>query len=155
MLFIVSCNDEVKEETQEDALGAAGEIVQPHKDTMCFYRTEGTQNQDTAIVQLIFRDGDLVIGEMMHMPSEKDWRVGTLKGIKDGNDITAIWNYMQEGLHDSLQVVFRLANNKLEQKAWSFDEQTGREITPDDAQFVYEYTEADCDALPKHGFLYQ
>jgi len=120
-------------------------------DTSCFILTEGRKNQDTQAVKLAINGND-VTGKLFYMPSEKDWRFGNLRGTKDGDMLTLMWVYVQEGMKDSTQVVFKIDANTLLQKPFSYDNKTGKEFISDTSQFTMKYQQVDCSNFPKHDF---
>ena len=128
-------------------LEAATAVSENEADTMCFLRTDGLENEDTERVQLIVIAGK-VTGTMQYLPLEKDHRVGTVNGTKNGNDIKLVWSYTQEGMDDSMQVVFKLDGDKLQQKRWAYDAKTGREYVPDTARYSNEWKKVDCSLMP-------
>src|SRR3954466_15622047 len=67
----------------------------------CFVLTEGSGAQDTTTVHLMI-DGDKVSGKMNWLPKEKDRRKGILTGTIAGDEIRAVWSFMQEGGKDSI-----------------------------------------------------
>ncbi len=110
----------------------------------CFYRTEGAKNQDTTKVHLVI-DKDAIYGEMDWIPAEKDQRKGTLKGSINGEQISAVWTYMQEGMTDSLKVHFKLPpTGVLTQKPMKVNADTQREETDESADYTIKYSATDC-----------
>lgn len=109
----------------------------------CFVRTEGTANQDTTTVQLTVT-GTQVTGQMAWLPKEKDKRTGALTGTLDGDNITAVWSFMQEGMKDSIKVAFKLSPQKLQQKPLKVNTANGRQETDESAGYTVEYTAGNC-----------
>lgn len=148
LLALVSCgNGEQKKGTSkitEDSIASTTVPASPEKTGhYCYLRTEGTNNQDTTIVQFTV-DGDRVEGVMNWMPAEKDSRKGVLTGTISGEEIKATWNYMQEGLRDSIVVAFKLASQQLTQKPFTVNSATGRQDTDEAANYSIIYTIHDC-----------
>jgi len=114
--------------------------------TLCFEHYDGTKNQDTTALHLEIFDND-VKGELKWIPSEKDRRIGTIKGTKNGDIIKGIWTYTQEGQQDSLPVEFKLLKEKILQKAYAVDPKTGRETLADTSGFTIEFKEVPCVGL--------
>lgn len=112
----------------------------------CFLRTEGTDNQDTTTVQFSFNE-DNVAGEMNWIPKEKDSRKGVLTGTILGDEIKAVWSYMQEGMKDSMTVAFKLSPQQLAQKPLKVDTVTGRQETDERADYTVIYMPHNCDQL--------
>lgn len=129
-------------------LEAATTVSENTPDTMCFLRTDGLKNQDTERVQLIIVAGK-VTGTMQYLPSEKDRRVGQVNGTKDGDDIKLVWSYMQEGMDNTSDVIFKLDGDKLKQKRWAYDAKTGKEYVPDTATYGNEWKQMDCAIMQR------
>lgn len=145
---LASCggNSDQKSKTSEmDArdttLALAEDAPQPDG-LYCFIRTEGTRNQDTTTVYFVV-EGNQVEGEMNWVPYEKDSRRGKLKGTISGNEITAVWTYMQEGMQDSIPVLFRLSPQQLAQKPLKANAATGRQETDKTVDYSLLYTPMD------------
>jgi hypothetical protein len=111
----------------------------------CFLRTEGTSNQDTTAVHLIVNAGK-VTGEMQWLPKEKDARKGTLEGTMKGNDIEAVWTFMQEGTKDTMAVAFQLSSQQLGQKPFKVAKD-GRQVTDGAAGYTIIYKLDNCSAF--------
>jgi hypothetical protein len=110
----------------------------------CFMRTEGTNAQDTTAIHLIINGGK-VSGDMKWIPKEKDSRKGTLTGTIEGNDIKAVWSFMQEGMTDTLAVAFKLSAQQLAQKPSVYNKQNGREQLDKNADYTLIYKLDNCD----------
>ncbi len=111
----------------------------------CFLRTEGTSNQDTTAVHLIINASKLS-GEMQWLPKEKDARKGTLSGTISGNDIKAVWTFMQEGAKDTMAVAFQLSQQQLGQKPFKVTND-GRQETNGTAGYTIMYKLDNCSAF--------
>lgn len=111
----------------------------------CFLRTEGTSNQDTTAVHLII-NANKVTGEMKWLPKEKDARKGTLAGTMAGNDIKAVWTFMQEGAKDTMAVAFQLSPQQLAQKPFKVTKD-GRQETDGAAGYTIMYKLDNCSAF--------
>jgi hypothetical protein len=109
----------------------------------CFLRTEGTQQQDSSYVQLAIRK-ETVTGVFNVIPFEKDARRGTLLGKMEGDTLDLVWSFTQEGMPDTLRVVFALQGGRLTQKPLSVDTATGRQVTRDTSRFSVLYEPVDC-----------
>ncbi|HCN83067.1 MAG TPA: hypothetical protein DIT07_05515 [Sphingobacteriaceae bacterium] len=121
---------------------------EPLIETLCFLRTEGLKQQDTAYVQLVI-NGDKITGVFANIPYEKDSRIGTILGTKQDHLIKGIWVYMQEGMQDTLDVEFKLDKDILMQKNYSMDMKTGRQFLSDTSEFTMKYKNIDCAKLPE------
>ena len=143
--FLCSCgsNDTADTSVTGKALEVAAEVSTNVADTLCFLRTEGVKDQDTAAIRLIIQN-DEVTGTMNHIPFEKDARIGTIKGKKNGDIINGVWTYIQEGMEDSIAFSFRLKGDRLEQKATTFDPASGREVLPDTSGYRFDFSSVDC-----------
>ncbi|PAW93809.1 hypothetical protein CKK33_10000 [Mucilaginibacter sp. MD40] len=109
----------------------------------CFMRTDGTNNQDTTAIHLL-QKGNKITGEMKWMPKEKDSRKGTLTGTISGDEITAVWNFMQEGTKDSIQLAFKLTAQQLAQKPLKVNTADGRQTTDTNAGYTLIYQLDNC-----------
>jgi hypothetical protein len=148
IFFAASCKDQPAEQTEKPAdadkgLKIAGTLTENKTETLCFLHTEGTKNQDTTTVKLVMIAGK-VAGDMNYMPAEKDRRTGTVTGEKHGDELNLKFQYMQEGMEQSIPVVFKLSGGNLWQKAWAYDSKTGVEFVPDTASYTREYQPVDC-----------
>jgi len=132
-----------------DTSAKVGEDAEPLAETICFQRLTGSANQDTSFVRMVISDGE-VTGNFMHLPYEKDSRKGTITGTKQGDIIKGIWLYMQEGMHDTLSVEFKLNGNTLLQKNYSVNLETGRQFLSDTSRFEMGYRKIDCSRFPSH-----
>lgn len=109
----------------------------------CFYHTDGTQAQDTTMVNMLI-NGDKVTGKMSWIPKEKDARKGDITGTLKGNAIKAVWTFMQEGAKDTVSVEFQLRGNALAQKPYQYDAKTGRQQTNTNANYSVIYSMKNC-----------
>ena len=152
VLFATSCANEQKNQNGNETImdkgrEIAGEASTNVPDTLCFIKTAGITNLDTALIRLVIYN-DKVTGKMMNLPHETDSRVGKLTGEKEGDIINCKWTYMQEGMIDSILVSYKLEGNKLMQKASSFDPKTGRETLPDSSTYRIAFDKTDCAGVP-------
>lgn len=131
----------------EAATTAAPEVTKPVEaplppppsvkaDTMCF---EMKFKKDISTVKLIIA-GDDVTGDYHWHPNEKDGGHGTLKGKKNGNLITADWNYMIEGSTQVEEVVFKMEGNKLLKAEGELEEKTGKLVIKNMAKVKFSET---------------
>ncbi|PRD57179.1 hypothetical protein [Sphingobacterium gobiense] len=137
-----SRNDEDIKRIDEDTIRTVASRPQQNK-SYCFIRTEGTDQQDTTNVTFTI-NGDKVEGEMNWIPKEKDSRKGILLGTISDNEITAMWNYMQEGTRDSMRVAFKLVSNQLTQKPLTINATTGIQETDEAADYTVIYISENC-----------
>lgn len=106
--------------------------------SLCFLLTEGQTKKDSTSIELVIQ-GDTVTGVMNWMPYEKDSRKGKLKGTKTGDNINAVWSFMQEGMTDTIDVQFKLTDDMLSQKPLKLNTQTGRQQTDAAANYTLIY----------------
>lgn len=118
----------------------------------CFLRLEGTQLQDSAYIQLAVRN-ETVSGIYNVIPYEKDARRGTVLGTLADDVFDLVWTFSQEGIQDTLRVVFKLNNGKLLQKPLTADTLTGRQITLDTSAFSEVYEPTDCTPTSEEGYV--
>ncbi|MBD1431443.1 hypothetical protein H8B06_01285 [Sphingobacterium sp. DN00404] len=136
-------NNEESEWIDDDTVNATVHNGTVQK-SYCFIRTEGADQQDTTTVKLII-NADKVEGEMNWIPKEKDRRKGVLVGTITGDEITAVWRYMQEGMNDSMAVAFKFAPDQLAQKPLKVNTSTGVQETDERADYTLLYTPLGCD----------
>ncbi|WP_157278962.1 hypothetical protein [Olivibacter sitiensis] len=113
------------------------------KSDFCFMDISGNQKKDTTRVHISLL-GSKVMGNMEHLPFEKDKKVGTLEGKKTGDTLYLKWYYEQEGIKDSVNTVFLIQNNQLRQKPFSYDRETGKAYTAKEAKFLLSYKSVPC-----------
>ena len=109
----------------------------------CFIRLDGNQQQDSTYLQLAIR-GETVSGTYNYIPYEKDARRGTVLGTLDMDTLNLVWTFKQEGMQDTMRVVFLFDGEKLLRKSFSVDTVTGRLVTLDGSQFSEVYEPVDC-----------
>lgn len=142
-LGIAACNTKTKTENTGQTSAAGSDAVKTMSQTICFQKLSGTTNQDTASIQFII-DGEQVSGNFSNIPYEKDSRVGTIRATMNGDLIKGVWIYMQEGMNDTLDVEFKLSDDKLIQKNYTIDPKTGQEVFSEGAVFNIEYAKVNC-----------
>jgi hypothetical protein len=76
---------------------------------------------------------------MNWIPDQKDSRKGTLEGTVKGDNIDAVWSFMQEGMKDTLSLKFKLNNNELSQKPLKLNVTSGRDQTDESAGYTLNY----------------
>ena len=131
-------------DTANTVVDTAQTKVVPVQDApYCFVNTEGNTNQDSTTVNFTVK-GSAVTGQMIWLPKEKDRRKGSLHGTVDGDLITAVWSFMQEGMKDSITLSFKLQPHTLMQKPLKTNTSTGREETDEAADYSVVYKEAAC-----------
>ncbi|MBK7869289.1 MAG: hypothetical protein IPJ74_00725 [Saprospiraceae bacterium] len=112
--------------------------------THCFEYRVG---QDVTSVQLVL-NGSNVSGEMNWTPFEKDGGYGTLKGMRMGDEIVAVWSYTIEGSSQSEEVHFKIEGDQLMRKVGELEDPNfdGNLKLKDPATATYSetYTKVDC-----------
>jgi hypothetical protein len=134
----------------EPALEVATEVSTQAIDSFCYLQVTGITKQDTKALKLVIKNND-VTGELLYLPHEKDGRFGLLSGRKNGDTIKAMWQYMQEGMEDTVSVSFALTENGALQQRSSFNTRTGHEYLPATGPYDITYTRTDCGILPQYN----
>lgn len=153
LVGLFSCQNSTRseQETTGDTLShtekplPADQLPTDQEQKYCFLRTEGTQQQDSSYIQLAIRK-KTVSGVYNVIPAEKDARRGTVLGTAEDGVLDLVWTFTQEGMQDTLRVVFALEDGKLKQKPLAVDTATGRQITRDTSTFSVMYEPVDCVA---------
>ncbi|MBK1441465.1 hypothetical protein JHJ32_15815 [Parapedobacter sp. ISTM3] len=146
LALCMACQSGNRNETAaNDTMLQADRLPEDQEQKYCFLRTEGTQRQDSSYVQLVIR-GETVSGIYNTIPHEKDARRGTVLGQRKDHVFDLVWTYSQEGMQDTMRVVFTLRDGKLMQKPLSVDSLTGRQVTRDTSGFSVTYEPVDCAA---------
>lgn len=140
---IAACTNTANKSSEKSPVPGTNETVENVSQTICFQKLEGKSNQDTSYIRLNI-DGEKVSGEFSNMPFEKDSRKGTLHGTKNEDLIKGIWIYTQEGINDTMDLEFKLSDNKLIQKNYTIDPKTGKEVFSDGSMFTIEYKKVEC-----------
>jgi len=117
-------------------------------DTLCFLRTGGINDVDSAFIKLIVEKDSVIRGDMRYLPKEKDSRIGViLPGKMHGDTMNLEWNCIQEGRKFSVPVSFILRDGNIYQKLWAYDNE-GEEYLPDTASYGLMYKPVDCSLFP-------
>jgi len=111
-------------------------------DAMCFLKLDGTKHQDSTYVYIRLK-GDSVSGIHHWVPDMKDARRGVITGTKRGDTIDVVWNFMQEGISDTLHTVFLLENGYLKQQPYAVTKD-GRQVWDRNAPFQITYKPTTC-----------
>ena len=147
LLMTGACtNNRLNRESTSDSISIASDGHLNTSKTLCFIRVEGNSNQDTSFIKLKINGAD-VSGEFRHIPYEKDSRLGTIQGKMKGNEIKALWSFMQEGMNDTLGVELKLGENQLLQKSYSVDPVRGRQFISDTSRYTIVYNNIDCQSF--------
>ncbi len=112
--------------------------------TYCYEYRVG---QDVTTVKLVVNGND-IIGDMNWIPFEKDSGRGTLKGTRNGNEISAVWTYVIEGSNQTEEVMFKTEGEQLMRKTGELvDEKMDGNLKmkdPNFAQYTETYTKVAC-----------
>jgi hypothetical protein len=130
-------DDSTAKDTNDDTTAVTSPVQ------LCFQRLEGTSNQDTTTLKLLIKGND-VTGDFSHIPYQKDSRKGTISGKRNGKIIKGLWSFMQEGMTDTMSIEFKLDGDRLLQKDYSVDPQTGRQYTNETSGYTMEYSKVEC-----------
>src|ERR1700748_2670828 len=119
-LLMASCssnssNTENKDADKADSAKLTATPTIATDTSRCFLLTEGQKNQDSTTIELAIKNNK-VTGQMNWLPYQKDSRKGTLTGTAKGDTINAVWNFMQEGMKDTIGLKLVLNGNLLMQK---------------------------------------
>jgi len=98
---------------------------------------------DSSFVNLVFIK-EQVTGKYTWIPFEKDSRTGTITGSKRGDTLDVVWNFMQEGVKDTLRTMFLLHDGTLKQRPFRVNQQTGRQQADQHAAFSILYKPIVC-----------
>ncbi len=113
LVSIVSCNTPKNEENKEvikPADTATAENTKVATTTEVCYLM--ALNKDTTTVSIII-DGNNVKGKMHWNPWQKDGALGTLKGTKNGDTLSVLYDYIIEGSSQKEEKIFVLQGDKL------------------------------------------
>jgi hypothetical protein len=146
-LHLVAClpaEQPVESPGIHDPLSKAGAAKVESANVFCFDRYSGLKNQDTSAVTLVIK-ANSVSGLYSDYPYQKDARVGTITGTKNGDTIKGVWRYQQEGIEDSIRFEFILQGRRMLQRNTSLDMHSGREFLSDTAAFSRIYMQVSCE----------
>lgn len=113
--LFVACAGDTKTDTTT-ANGASDTttvMAPPSEEKACYTYTFGKGEKLDSINVRLNINGDIVTGEMDHVPYEKDSARGTLACTKSGNTITGTYSYTIEGSEQTEEVVLTLDGDKL------------------------------------------
>ncbi|WP_374951755.1 hypothetical protein [Mucilaginibacter sp.] len=138
-------NDTLAADSGKKDTSAATRLNTPAQNMeYCFVHTDGKNADDTTAVHLVI-NANKVSGDMSWLPKEKDRRKGTLLGTLEGDNIKAVWSFMQEGMKDTLAVEFKLSAQELAQKPMNLNTKTGREQVNTKADYSVIYKLDNCE----------
>lgn len=138
-------NDSLAADSSKKDTVAATKLNTPAQNMeYCFIHTDGNNAEDTTAVHLVI-NANKVSGDMNWLPKEKDRRKGTLLGTLNGDNIKAVWSFMQEGMKDTLAVEFKLSAQQLAQKPMVLNTKTGREQLNTNADYSVIYKLDNCE----------
>jgi hypothetical protein len=101
--------------------------------------------EDITAIELTL-DGDKASGYYAWEPHEKDGARGMFSGQKDGDQVTAIFEYMIEGSIQSEEVVFKLEGDKLLQGNGELEDKDGILMLKDKSNLSWDssFSAVDC-----------
>ncbi|SEK52430.1 hypothetical protein SAMN05661044_00448 [Olivibacter domesticus] len=149
-LLLNACNQQEQRKKHANWVDTAFKsdtAVQDTSQELCFMGLSGN-NKDSSFVSLSIL-GDKIVGKHSWVPFEKDGRTGSIAGTKKGDTLDVVWEFMQEGMKDTLRTVFLLKGEQLKQKPFSVDPKNGRQITDDKSAFTIIYNKINCDTTHK------
>ncbi|HWV71430.1 MAG TPA: hypothetical protein VN040_06945 [Pseudosphingobacterium sp.] len=152
-LLLNACNQQEQRKKHANWVDTTFKSDEAAQDTsrkaqeQCFLSLSGN-NKDSSFVSLSIL-GDKIMGKHSWIPFEKDGRTGTITGTKKGDTVDVVWEFMQEGMKDTLRTVFLLKGDLLKQKPFSIDNKNGRQITNDKSAFTVIYNKINCDTMHK------
>lgn len=147
--MLAACTVDQNKQGNRDSTAAAEKHTGAGENrSLCFEHVSGNRNQDTALVYLKI-SGDHVDGELISLPYEKDRRKGNINGTIDGDIIKGVWTFSQEGAEDTLSFEFKLQNDRLLQKEYTVDKNSGRQILSNTGVFSIEYMPYDCSRMER------
>ena len=113
--------------------------------TTCYEMRIG---RDITAIEMVWT-GDEMSGYYAWEPYEKDSGRGSLKGKKEGDMVTAIFNYMIEGSIQSEEVVFKMVGDKLIQGRGELDDKTAVLMIKDKTKLTWGDTlsKVDCAVI--------
>jgi len=148
LFFLVACLGERSLKESEDGSNTTTNTNETDSlstipdEAMCFLRLDGTKDQDSTYVYIRLK-GDSVSGIHHWVPDLKDARRGVITGTKRGDTIDVVWNFMQEGVSDTLHTVFLLEDGYLKQQPYAVTKE-GRQVMDRNASFDITYKPTNC-----------
>jgi uncharacterized protein YcfL len=126
-----------------DTVATASKSIETNQ--LCFVEAIG---KDSTLVSITI-NGDAVEGKMNWLPYEKDGAIGTLKGKKVGDVITADYAYVIEGSEEVEEKVFVLQGDKLQIKEGELEDKNGKLVMkfPEKAKVTSILTKVDCASI--------
>lgn len=140
MTILMACQNTP---TSKDATHAEGH----HSDsgTSCY---ELRQGADLTAIELSL-NGSKVSGYYAWEPHQKDGARGMFKGQKEGDQITAIFEFMIEGSIQSEEVLFKMEGDKLLQASNELEEKGGVLMIKDKSKLNWKdsFSKTDCSKV--------
>ncbi len=149
VVSLLSCRNKTTTSTSADT-AAITTLIVPANDSVsnlisgCYTMISGLSKKDTSFIRLMI-DGSAAKGEMITSIYQKDKRQGSFTGTIKDSILNGTWTFVQEGINDSLPLVFRVNGTTLEQKKFSYDRETGRAFIADTASFGSIFNKVNCD----------
>jgi hypothetical protein len=151
LMILISCGQNEKSVNEADAGTVSDSLDQVKYDTLCFIKTGGKSNRDTATVKLII-GGQMAEGEMSDRIWEKDARKGKLQGAVNDNILHMVYVFMQEGVEDSMKLDFKLSDSALFQKPIIYNKTDGKPMQDTSADYTVKYFKTEC--VPEEKFMF-
>lgn len=143
---LVACKSKTESSRADSTIVLADTLAMASKslevNQLCFVEAIG---KDSTLVSITI-NGDAVEGKMNWLPYEKDGAIGTLKGKKVGDVITADYSYVIEGSEQVEEKVFILQGEKLLIKEGELEDKNGKLIMkfPEKAKVTSTLNRVDC-----------
>ena len=141
-ILVIACNQNAKSPEDPGTQLTQDSTIKVTDDILCFRKVSGRNNKDTTIVNLII-EGNKVTGEMVDKIWEKDSRKGRLSGSIEDNNIKTVYYFVQEGISDSLNLEFKLADGALLQKPIT-NGMDGRQVPNPSDQYDIKLDKIEC-----------
>jgi len=146
-LFTTACQQRTASDSTQNEAATTPETPANQELTDGIYCYQQSVGRDTTSIRLEI-NGSIVTGEMNWIPYEKDSARGVLAGMRNGNEITAIWTYVIEGSNQTEEVLFKIEDNQLMRKVGELEDPNNdgnlKLKDPASAQYTEIYTSVDC-----------
>jgi uncharacterized protein YcfL len=146
---LVACKSKSESTAADSTIVLADTVVTASKNSetnqLCFVEAIG---KDSTLVSITI-NGDAIEGKMNWLPYEKDGAIGTLKGKKIGDVITADYTYVIEGSEQIEEKVFVLQGEKLLIKEGELEDKNGKLVMkfPEKAKVTSTLNKVDCASI--------
>ena len=124
LLAVTACQTKTEEKTtvatQSDTI-ATSVKTPSENEKMCF---EKRFKKDLQSLNITMK-GDSISGDYSVAYYEKDGAIGTVKGIRKGDELMLTYTYMIEGNNQIEETVWKLSGNKIMQKSGELKDEKG------------------------------